>query len=138
MIRRYALWGFGGLAGIFVLALILVKCGLIPLCSNTEIERAMSPDGKWLAVVSIRMCNSTFVGPFKSVTLRRTMGGQTETESQKVVELEMGQYEDYLSVRWAELSVLEVTVSNAIKYFIKREDGYRGVRIKYNILPVRP
>jgi hypothetical protein len=123
---------------LFFVVVSLVEIGLIPYCTNTELQRAPSLDGKWLAVAHQETCNSTFSGPFRAVIVRNVGEDRTQSEEQKIVLFEMGSLDDMLAVRWPEPETLEITVSQAITFFAKKETLYRGISIKYNVVTARP
>jgi hypothetical protein len=135
---KYAMISVLVLGGILLTGTFMVLLGLIPYCTNTELQRVESPDGKWSAIVRKKICNSTFSGPFKSVVIRDISRSDTQSNEQTLVDFEMGSLDDLLSVKWSSLSVLDVTISDEIKYFAKKETSYGNISINYSIVPARP
>jgi hypothetical protein len=113
---------------------IFIGIGVIPYCTNTVLQMARSPDDKWLALVEERICNATFVGPFKIVTIHDTSKRSGDT---RVVEFEMGSLDDRLSINWSSDNGLEITVSDAIDHFGTKANSYGPIAIKYNTVPAR-
>jgi hypothetical protein len=113
----------------------LLRIGVIPYCTNTVLQTARSPDHKWLAVAEERICNSTFAGPFKIVTVQDT---SKQADDIRVLEFEMGGLDDLLSISWSSDKSLEITVSNAITHFATKRASSGPIAINYNTVPARP
>lgn len=131
---QYAIRCLLALGAMGAMAALLVFCGVLPFCTNTELEQTLSPDGRWRATVNLHICNSTFSGPFKSVLLRATSGPTPRFEEQKVVEYEA---DEIVAIRWVEFDLLEIMLPSAVQTIVKKQQMYGRVRIQYVMLPVR-
>jgi hypothetical protein len=112
----------------------LIKVGVIPYCTNMILQTARSPDDKWRALVEERICNATFIGPFKFVTIQDT---SKQSSDLRVVEFEMGGLDDLLSVNWSSDKSIEITISDAIEHFAIKADSYGPIAINYTTVPGR-
>jgi hypothetical protein len=65
-------------------------------------------------------------------------GGRAQSAEQSIVEFEMGGLDDMLAIRWLASESLEVTISEAITVFARKEKSNRGINIQYKIVAAGP
>ena len=109
----------------------LVRMCFFPYTS--EVERAISPDGKWLATSTFTDSLSAFDPPLRYIVL----GGTSLSDWGSALPVFEWPFGRIMAIRWLDNETLEVAVEDAgpDNRFLPEDQHFENVTIRYKVVP---